>query len=108
MSSPLLQTIMRVVVALLGFGVLGWLAFRIQGVLIFSGQKILHGVRKRSGRPIIENGFELNGLPWKLEIDIATGAISALVVSATAVWTAWEIHPSAGGMIALTFAICFR
>jgi hypothetical protein len=98
---------MMVLVALVGFGVLGWFAFRIQGVLIFSGQKILAGVRERSGRPIIKNGFELNGLPWKLEIDIAAVAISALTVLATAVWAAWKIHPGAGGMIALTLLFVF-
>lgn len=96
-----------VLIALLGFGALGWMVFRIHDSLVFSGQKILEGVRKRSGRPRIQNGFELNGLPWKPEIDMAAEAISALVAFATAVWAAWEIHPSAGGMIVLTLLFVF-
>jgi len=91
-----------VLVTLLGFGVLGWLVFRIHDLLVFSGQKILEGVRKHSGRPMIQNGFELNGLPWKPEIDMAAEAISAFTVLATAVWAARKVHPSTRGIIVLT------
>jgi hypothetical protein len=96
-----------VLVALLGFGVLGWMVFRIHDLLVFSGQKVLEGVRKHSGRPRIRDGFELNGLPWNPEIDMVAEAVSALVVLATAVWAAREMQPSTGRVIVFTLLCVF-